>query len=591
MSFEDLLGRDDIPDDVRDVLREEIARRTRSEEDLRHALEDSRRRADEVEGLLAGARAVLVGRSFAETARSIFDTCKRLTGGTAGYVALLSADGAENEVLFLDAGGLPCTVDESLPMPIRGLRERAYRSKSVVYENGFADSAWHQYLPEGHCELGNVMFAPLVVDGEAAGVLGIANKPGGFSENDARIASVLGELTAIALRDSQNLEALTRSEAAARAEAQRMAHELELAGAVQRSTLPEHCLAEGLDVEHHFEPCEGVGGDFLGVIRSSSGRCVIYAGDVSGHGLPSSLIVHLLTGIIHEVVDPDEMTAAEALSVLHERLSRRLQTIQRYVTVCLLRFSPKIGRLAYASAGYPWPVLVREGEARELTGEPGAPLGLWEEGHYSDQAITLEPQDTVFLTSDGILEAKRRDGSRVQREAMTDWCERACRPPVRSPLCSLMSSFRADVGDGPLEDDVVSVAIRRVPIQVFTLADAREIPDAPLVSLRQEAIAAGRTVREADDLVKAVQVATELVGAAADGDDYIRLAHGLNGAIFQAAASLWGRGTARRGTGRPRAAAASQEEARLLSELRSRVDYAEWDPAQRCVHMLKRWSD
>jgi len=143
-----------------------------------------------------------------------------LIGATAGYVALLSKDGTENELLFLDAGGLPCTVDPSLLMPIRGLREQAYRTGKIVYDNHFSKSEWTEYLPDGHVTLGNVLFAPLLVEGKAAGLLGVANKPGGFTENDARLASAFSELCAVALMNSRMLESLEKSEERFRSVAQ-----------------------------------------------------------------------------------------------------------------------------------------------------------------------------------------------------------------------------------------------------------------------------------------------------------------------------------------------------------------------------------
>lgn len=79
-----------------------------------------------IAALLECTSSILKTREFTKVARTIFDSCKKLIGATAGYVALLSADGKENEVLFLDSGGLKCTVDPNLPMPIRGLREKAY---------------------------------------------------------------------------------------------------------------------------------------------------------------------------------------------------------------------------------------------------------------------------------------------------------------------------------------------------------------------------------------------------------------------------------------------------------------------------------
>ncbi|MFH0913965.1 MAG: PAS domain S-box protein [Chloroflexota bacterium] len=201
-------------------LREVEAGRRQMEADPEKALEETRQRQKEVGALLAGACSVLRYREFIPTARSIFDTCKSLIGASAGYIALLSEDGSENEVLFLDSGGLPCSVDPSLPMPIRGLRATAYQSRKAVYHNDFSHSQWVQYMPEGHVQLQSVMFAPLVIEGKAVGLLGLANKPEGFNDNDARMASAFAELAAIALWNSRMWESLEESESRFRAVAQ-----------------------------------------------------------------------------------------------------------------------------------------------------------------------------------------------------------------------------------------------------------------------------------------------------------------------------------------------------------------------------------
>lgn len=163
---------------------------------------------------MKGARAILAHRRFADTARAIFDQCCQLTGATAGYVALLSDDGYENEVLFLEAGDLPCSVDPELPMPIRGLRALAYETHETVYENHFMDSDWVSYLPTGHVAMANVMFAPLNIEGRTVGIMGMANKPTDFTDEDAEIAAIFGEMAAVALVNSQYLEQLTHQTAA-----------------------------------------------------------------------------------------------------------------------------------------------------------------------------------------------------------------------------------------------------------------------------------------------------------------------------------------------------------------------------------------
>ncbi len=161
-----------------------------------------------LDAVVNGARSILGKKSFPESARAIFDSCCQMTGAQSGYVALLTTDGHENEVLFLEAGGLPCTVDPSLPMPIRGLRELAYHSHRTVYDNDFMRSEWLDFLPAGHVPLYNVMFAPLNLEGRTVGIIGLANKDGDFTDEDAEIATIFGDLAAIALANSRYIQLL-----------------------------------------------------------------------------------------------------------------------------------------------------------------------------------------------------------------------------------------------------------------------------------------------------------------------------------------------------------------------------------------------
>ncbi|MCJ8500693.1 GAF domain-containing protein [Desulfatitalea alkaliphila] len=169
-------------------------------------IQESSLREKELRAIMNGSKAVLDQKGFAESARSIFDHCKDLIGATSGYVALLNETGEENEVLFLEAGGHSCNVDPDLPMPIQGLRAEAYHTNKAVYHNHFMNSEWVHLMPKGHMILRNVMFAPLVLKGKTVGIIGLANKDGDFNDNDAKMATGFGELAAIALQNSRNLD-------------------------------------------------------------------------------------------------------------------------------------------------------------------------------------------------------------------------------------------------------------------------------------------------------------------------------------------------------------------------------------------------
>jgi PAS domain S-box-containing protein len=115
-------------------------------------------------------------------------------------------------VSHLEAGNLPCDVDPELPMPIRGLRAEAYSLASVVYDNDFTNSEWSRFMPPGHVELRNVMFAPLIVAEKVVGIIGLANKPADFTDQDADIAQALADMAALSLRRTWDEQALRESE-------------------------------------------------------------------------------------------------------------------------------------------------------------------------------------------------------------------------------------------------------------------------------------------------------------------------------------------------------------------------------------------
>lgn len=163
---------------------------------------------EKLEALIDASRAILAHDNFIDSAKAIFNICRETTGATSGYVALLSEDGSENEVVFLEAGGAPCTVDPELPMPIRGLRESSYLTHKAVYDNDFMNSRWVKFMPAGHMVLKNVMFAPLNISGKTVGLIGLGNKSGDFTDEDAEIANVFGELAAISLMKSRSIDML-----------------------------------------------------------------------------------------------------------------------------------------------------------------------------------------------------------------------------------------------------------------------------------------------------------------------------------------------------------------------------------------------
>lgn len=193
-------------------IKADISDRKIYESKLNKAYKLAQDNASQTEALLEAAKSILEFDDFEESAKKIFEYCSKSIGTKSGYIALISKDGSENIVLFLESGGLDWTIDRNLSMPITELREKAYKSGEVVFENDFMNSEWINFIPEGHVDLKNVMFAPLIINNKVEGIIGLANKNGDFTEKDAQIAKGFGELAAIALKNTQSREKIIESE-------------------------------------------------------------------------------------------------------------------------------------------------------------------------------------------------------------------------------------------------------------------------------------------------------------------------------------------------------------------------------------------
>jgi signal transduction histidine kinase len=161
---------------------------------------DSRRR--EVAALLAATRAVLEIRVFTEAAGAVLGACRTVLGAEAGLVAVCAAGGEGFEVALVAPGSLELDTAAGLPAPLRRLGARASKGRAV-FTNRLAKRAAKNSSRGGRAVPDNALLAPVLLAGEVAGLLGLLNKPGGFSVADCRLVEVFAATTAVALLRSR----------------------------------------------------------------------------------------------------------------------------------------------------------------------------------------------------------------------------------------------------------------------------------------------------------------------------------------------------------------------------------------------------
>ncbi|MBU6199213.1 MAG: SpoIIE family protein phosphatase [Xanthomonadaceae bacterium] len=238
---------------------------------------------------------------------------------------------------------------------------------------------------------------PLRLGGETLGALYLESA---FAQNAWRpadrelFAGVAGQLAwLVASQQAQSPERLVE------------AHDLALARRIQQRFLPQSApVLPGYRFADSYAAARVIGGDYFDYFQYRDGRHGLVIADVSGKAVSGALYMARLSVQVRvfarNLVGPDELLAG-----LNRKLAHELEP-GMFVTMLAAAIEPESGRLEFANAGHPAPLL-RDPDRRvcEL-GEHGAlPLGAMSDTSFPLHAATITPGACLLLYTDGLDEA------------------------------------------------------------------------------------------------------------------------------------------------------------------------------------------
>jgi sigma-B regulation protein RsbU (phosphoserine phosphatase) len=188
-----------------------------------------------------------------------------------------------------------------------------------------------------------------------------------------------------------------------------IARELETARQIQSFILPQKTVdIKGISLAAHYVPMAAVAGDFYDFIKVDEKRLGILVADVSGHGVPASLISSMVK-IAFSSQLPQASNPARVLAGINQILCGKLDS--DFVTAGYLFIDTDNNTATYAGAGHPPLLLWRESEQKIYEyREKGIILGQFEDSRYQNIALSLKSGDRFFLYTDGIIEAANTAG-------------------------------------------------------------------------------------------------------------------------------------------------------------------------------------
>jgi sigma-B regulation protein RsbU (phosphoserine phosphatase) len=301
----------------------------------------------------------------------------------------------------------------------------------------------------------SVLCVPLLVKGALIGVISCYNKRGGggFTEEDQRLLAIIAGQSAQIIENARLYE-----EEKALAS---MKEQLRMAAQIQQDLLPKKApVISGWDLDATSIAALMVGGDYFDFIPQSGGRVGICLGDVSGKGMPASLLMASLqatlrgqSGLQSNVCD----IICRSNTFLYQNTDP-----EKFATLFMGVLDPESGEIAYCNAGHERPVLLRaDGRVERLT-EGGLALGVLESFPYTEGRATLDHGDFLVVYSDGIPEATDELGNFFGEERLLECLKKKGGMGASELMHGIIQAVRDHERGSVRADDLTIVVVRRL---------------------------------------------------------------------------------------------------------------------------------
>jgi sigma-B regulation protein RsbU (phosphoserine phosphatase) len=337
-----------------------------------------------------------------------------------------------------------------------GVRDRVLNDKaSILVRDAQLDEAFKGRMSIVEQKVHSMMAVPLQTKDRIIGLIYL-DSPfvlREFTKDDLSLLTVMANVAAIRIENAR----LAEVEEAERV----MVRDLSQAAEIQRGALPEHApKLAGVDLAGYNAPCRTVGGDYYDFFPYPDGRVALALGDVSGKGMPASLMMMALHARVHVLAeDPGNLGAF--MSRLNKATCLTCPR-NRFVTFFFCVINPATGETVFANAGHNPPIVVRTSGETELLENGGPPLGIIAMAPYAEQRINLGRGDLLVLYSDGVTEANNANYDEFGEERFIEVLWRNRTQPAEVIAEAVTTALYAFAAGAPPADDITLVVAKRL---------------------------------------------------------------------------------------------------------------------------------
>ena len=228
---------------------------------------------------------------------------------------------------------------------------------------------------------------------------------------------------------------------------------------IQLSLLPPGRPSfEGFDIAAMSVPASAVGGDLYDFIDLDPTTLGVTVADASGHGLPAALQARDVAMGLRMGAERD-FKIRRMIGKLN-RIIHGSGVVSRFVSLIYGELEQR-GSFSYVNCGHPPALLLDSTGFHELS-DGGLVLGPFADAEYQLGFERLEPESSLALFSDGVLERLGRHGEPFGEERVRRWMREGRDQPADRAVGDLFERVRDFGQREPFADDVTMMLIRRL---------------------------------------------------------------------------------------------------------------------------------
>lgn len=300
---------------------------------------------------------------------------------------------------------------------------------------------------------GSLIGVPLI--SSKLGTIGILyahkNSTYGFSDEEDFMLKTFANHAVVAIENARYFkESLKKRE---------FEKELVVAKKIQDRMLPAALPAIlNIEIAALNLPCKEIGGDYYDLIKLDEHKLGIAIADVSGKGIPASLIMSNLQACLR-ILSRENLSVHEIVSKINDIIYENTDDYQ-YITFFYGVIDIINKKFTYCNAGHNPPILLHQDGTEILLKDGGLILGWMEKTAYTEKEIEIRPGDQIILYTDGVVESMNSAEEEFDEWRLKQIIKENKEHPPQKIIDAIVRGIKSHIADSPQIDDLTLVALR-----------------------------------------------------------------------------------------------------------------------------------